>query len=597
MITSIRHPKYVSEQFLWEKWRYVYEGGDEFVQRYLEKYSKLEDPLDFAARKKIAPSPSFAKAAVNDVKNSIFQRMSDIIRKDGTDSYMQAITGKKNGVDLKGSSMDAFMGRDVLPELLVLARVGIFVDMPLKNSITREDDVAKRPYLYLYAAEDILAWSTKRDDSNEFQSVLLRDHCDECDSETGLISGTWERYRLMFVDPDGQVRARFFKHEVVDGKTKEVKINLHGEPTLDDYELDIPAIPFVKLELTNSLLADVANHQIALLNLESSDISYALKSNFPFYTEQQDLRPGSHLPPAGNPDKDGSSSQANTSDDKKIKVGATAGRIYGPQMDRPGFIHPSSEPLEISMRKQQALKDDIKILINLNLSNIKSSAKMASAESKAHDERGLESGLSYIGLEMEHAERKIAKFWADYESAKQEPTIKYPEKYALMSDEDRRKKADQLSELATAAPSKLYTKMMQKEIVRTLLLGKVSQDEFDEVLTEIDKAPAFSADPKVIFEAQERGLCGNKLGVTLLGYPKGEDERAAEDHAERLARIAESQSSDKGTENPGARGLTDLDPDPGNSGAAEKEASRDTTQDGYVTEKVRGEGDDVRDSE
>ena len=49
--------------------------------------------------------------------------------------------------------------------------------------------------------------------------------------------------------------------------------------------LPITRIPFVMLELYDSLLADVADYQIALMNLSSSDIAYALKSNFPFYTQ------------------------------------------------------------------------------------------------------------------------------------------------------------------------------------------------------------------------------------------------------------------------------------------------------------------------
>jgi hypothetical protein len=37
-------------------------------------------------------------------------------------------------------------------------------------------------------------------------------------------------------------------------------------------------------------MEDIADYQIALMNLESSDINYMLKSNFPFYVEQYDPR-------------------------------------------------------------------------------------------------------------------------------------------------------------------------------------------------------------------------------------------------------------------------------------------------------------------
>ena len=51
-------------------------------------------------------------------------------------------------------------------------------------------------------------------------------------------------------------------------------------------------IPFVLLDIGDSMIKDVVNHQIALLNLGSSDVNYALKSNFPFYIEQKDQRAG-----------------------------------------------------------------------------------------------------------------------------------------------------------------------------------------------------------------------------------------------------------------------------------------------------------------
>ena len=55
-------------------------------------------------------------------------------------------------------------------------------------------------------------------------------------------------------------------------------------------ELELTRIPFVLLDIGDSMIKDVVNHQIALLNLVSSDVNYALKSNFPFYIEQKDVR-------------------------------------------------------------------------------------------------------------------------------------------------------------------------------------------------------------------------------------------------------------------------------------------------------------------
>ena len=70
------------------------------------------------------------------------------------------------------------------------------------------------------------------------------------------------------------------------------------------------------------------------------------------------------------------------------------GRRYGKGLERPGFIHPSSEPLEVSMAKQKELKEDIRTLIGLNLASLQS--RRASAESKQEDVRTKEEGLSFI---------------------------------------------------------------------------------------------------------------------------------------------------------------------------------------------------------
>jgi hypothetical protein len=100
------------------------------------------------------------------------------------------------------------------------------------------------------------------------------------------------------------------------------------------------------LDIGDSLIKDVCQHQIALLNLVSSDVNYALKGNFPFYVEQRDMRAlGSHLKVAAN--ADGTATQGGQgASDTDIKVGVTQGRAYDKGANAPQFINPSSEPLE-----------------------------------------------------------------------------------------------------------------------------------------------------------------------------------------------------------------------------------------------------------
>ena len=47
----------------------------------------------------MTPIPAFARLAINDVRNAIFQRMRDITRRGGTTSYQEAVAGLNLGVD------------------------------------------------------------------------------------------------------------------------------------------------------------------------------------------------------------------------------------------------------------------------------------------------------------------------------------------------------------------------------------------------------------------------------------------------------------------------------------------------------------------
>lgn len=590
-ISTIRHPTWNDKFDEWDKWRSVYEGGDDYVEEYLIKFSEREDANDFARRKKISPTPNFAKAAVNDIKNSIFQRLVDVNRRGGSDNYQEAIRGEKFGVDRQGSSMNGFIGRKLLIELLVMSRVGVYVDMEPIEGNTLRDTIGKSPYLYNYRSEDILSWKFKPGRPDEFDSLLLRDYVEVNHEVSGLPTDIKERYRYLFIGVDGLVHVQFYEQfeEVIDHigtkKLVEKQVDQFGSPTDEDVILQINVIPFVLVELSDSLLADVANHQIALLNLESSDINYTLKSNFPFYVEQDDIRDASHLVPTPNI-SDGTAAQAGKKQGKEIRVGATQGRRYGRELDAPSFIHPSPEPLEASMTKQDKLKADIRMLVNLSLSNI--STKMASAESKSFDERGLEAGLSNIGLELEHAERKIAFYWHLLENDKSDFSVKYPEKWSLKTDDDRRKDASSLRELRDTIPSESFQKSISQEIARLLLADKISNADLDKILGEINDAKSYTADPETIFRGIELGILDLELAAHILGWPKETVKRAAEDHANRLARISAAQSSGSDLKNPGSRGLTDFEPTPGQTSRQEKAASRDTTQSGDLSSNVRG---------
>jgi len=576
-ITASRHPSYTFHYPLWREWRLTYKAGRRFIDEYLERFSIRESDPDFDRRKKVTPIPAFAKAAVNDIKNSIFQRMVDTTREDGPPNYQAAVEGNDGGIDRRGGTMNWFIGDQILPELLTMKKVGVFIDSPpLREYETAASRTAVHPYLYRYCAEDILNWAWKTDSYQlELQAVLLRDTVDVVDSNTKLPTACVERFRLMWIGDNGKVHVQFYDKD-------DKKIG-------SEIILNITKIPFVIFEISESLLMDAASYQIALLNLKSTDIAFALKSNFPFYTEQRDLQandlfkqhpniPQDTLIPSPNdptslthydPTAACYSAPARTNG-SEILVGTAQGRAYPKGAERPGFINPSTDPLKASMDLQSDLKEEIRLLINLALSNVK--PQMASAESKAMDQAGLESGLSYIGLELEHGERQIGIIWAEYEQDKP-PTIKYPERYSLKTDDQQQKEATDLKSQLFTAASTTYQKEIVKRIAIILLGTKVSSEKLAQILEEIDNAPASTADPDVLTIHLENQLIGIKTASTISGYNPSESDQATKDHEARLARIALSQTKGAGAgaiDNPAARGIPDLSATPNKDAKDEK---------------------------
>lgn len=584
-IVDSRHPNFLAGMSDWEKWRLTYRGGEEFRNKYLERFTGREEVADFNARRAMTPIPAFGKAAINDIRNSIFQRMRDIMRIGGSENYQNAINGNNLGVDRRGSTMNAFLGMKVLTELLIMGRTGIFVDNSVVQGETLADAIGARPYLYPYQVEDILSWSsTKAEDPSEFQAILLRDTGLDYDRRTMLPLQSFQRFRMLWVE-DGRVNLQFYDMEGT-------PIDRDGEPG-GPIQLELSRIPFVMLDIGDSLIKDVCQHQIALLNLGSSDVNYALKANFPFYVEQRDLRAvGSHLKVAAN--ADGTATQGGQgAADTDIKVGATQGRAYGQNLNAPAFINPSPEPLQASMALQAKLEADIRKLVNLAVATLSS---RSSAESKSMDNQGLEAGLSYIGLVLESAERRVAEFWAAYEervpSRRSIATIKYPDRYSLKTDADRIEEASKLSDLMFKVPGRTVKREIAKSIVATLLSGKTPVDKIEAIQTEIDKSPFTTSDPDTIIQAKEAGLVGDQTASIALGFDDDEYIVAKKDHIDRATRVAEAQAKAKLSNNgdPAARGVQDLSADPANAGSKEKAASRDTTLSDSTKSRVRGEG-------
>ena len=518
-ISTSTHPDYVAlmTRDKSTKWRLTFESGLAFKNEYLCKFSNRETRFDFNKRRDISHVPSHAKAAVDDVIHAIFQRIADVIRRDGSKSYMAAVVGKAGGVDRDGNSMGSFVGKKILPEMLSMKRVGVYVDMPKQVNILAVED--KTPYIYIIQSEDIRNW--EKDIDGNLLQLVIRFKSMVVDKIYGLPKETTEIYRHF----------RLSAGQVV------VSDYMEGKPVpFQTAILNIPEIPFTLFELSDSLLSDTADIQIELLNLNSSDISYALRSNFPFYVEQYDSRANAPHLKHENDDALNATDSSNRAD-----VGPGEGRRYAEGQNPPEFIHPSPEPLEVSMKKQESLKLEIRQISNLSLSSIKPSRQ--SADSKELDERGLEAGISNIAIELEHGENEIARMWSLYESAGP-ATITYPKRFKLITDSERLEQAEKTQSLAKSIPSPTFQRKIAQVVAHRILEGAASDKVIQQIDKEIENSPVINMDPEVVSKDIEQGVVSAETAAKAKGYPDGETSKAQEEQARRIELIQKSQTSD-----------------------------------------------------
>ena len=180
----------------------------------------------------------------------------------------------------------------------------------------------------------------------------------------------------------------------------------------------------------------------------------------------------------------------------------------------------------------------------------------------------------------------VAEFWAAYEERRQArrqvATVKYPDRYSLKSDEERIDEADKLAKLMHKMPGRTVKREIAKNIVTVLLAGKVSVDRIERIHREIDASHYTTSDPKIIIDAKNAGLVGEKTASVALGFDDDEHLTAREDHT--------AQSSGDDDSDPAARGVKDLSTDPAGAGTEEKAESRDNTLRDTTTDRTRGVG-------
>ena len=556
---------YKTDSPFWLKWRRTFEGGDRYIQWYLKRFSARESMPDFIARRGMTYCPSFAKAIIVDIRNAIFQRMTEVVRS-GPKDYIEACLGENGGVDLAGTSMTQYMGSNVLDELLVMSKVAIWIDSGKYDEDGVPTKLTKpRPYVYLYTVEEILNWDEEKNPT----SILLKDIEVEYDDDFGLQKKPETVYRHARV-VDGKVEVKMLDE-------KKVQIG----PT--EY-LDFAELPIVILSIKESLMKDICNYQIALMNLASADMNYVLRANFPIYVEQYDLRADMMNKFSKAPEGqdtvvglyDATNPNYNTAQVATAgahNIGTTSGIRHPIGTERPGYISPSTEPLLASMQKQEQLQKEMRILVNLSLSNI--SPNRSSSESKQKDEKGLEAGLAYIGQELERAEKRIVHFWKLYTGSKDSANVEYPNDYSLKPEEVRQSEADKLIEFAKKLPSKTAQRELVKLALFKMFGGRIDSETLTKIRDEVDSAAILYVDPETLFKDLEAHLVSNEYASKLRGYPEEESKKAVQDHADKLSRIAIAQSEASLIKNQDAPGTPTTKTEKEKKDAQDDDASND----------------------
>lgn len=542
-----RHPEWSEMSADWIKWRRTYNGGDEFVDAFLFEYSRREQTDDFTVRKNLTYNPNHAGALIDIIRNAMIAKLPEVTRK-GDPVYEDLM---RRDVDMLKSSMTTFIGLEVLPLLLSQGKRFVGVDAPTvlnRAGVRTMADDRSRPYLWAFDAEDMLSWAY--DEEGRFRTVLVRETVDVRDHASGLVKGTREQFRYMRTLMEGEVLAT-----PTDGDGNElapfmgpgvmvVVLDKDDKVLMGPIILDISRIPIVEYRLVESLMKDLADMQIGLLNLNSTDMSFLFRGNFPIYTEQYD-ETEAHLKPLSSK-RTVETFEGEISDRDRVveederpnvrEAGSQQGIGYKRELDRPGFINPATENLKASMEKQQTIARDMRALLDISLVSLSVKAVEQSGKSKEADRVGQEAALAYIASVLEASDREIADLFHEFLGSAIEGEVRYPTGFTAKGEAERREEIAELRKLRASVPSKVFAQSFDRRIVELGMKMTATPDEIEAAVKEIETAAFIDDDPQrreAISRDIEDGVLSKKTGSRLRGYEEAEaDEAMAEKGAE-----------------------------------------------------------------
>lgn len=447
-------------------YRLAYEAGEDFINQHLYMYS--DDEEDFTTRRQLAYCPAYAKALINEVKTKLASQLHTITRVSDK-RVLERYAGKDGGVNGADGTMTTFIISELLPELLPMGKVGVLVE-----------GTPTGPAYKVFKREQILEYK---------------------------YTGNKLTYLKLL---DGDNVHTFTKDDVVT-----YTLHTSGEKVATS-TLDIDFIPFEILDIKQPLMAEIWRHQVALLNIEASDVYYIYKANYPRYTEQRDRRSADVY------------AKSDSDLPKKQKHGVLKGRVYDVGTDRPGFIHPSPDPLYASMQKENQIKEQMARLVDVSLSELGG--------------EGVDSGLASIAAELERGENALGRMFAKMLLVSDFTAI-YPTVFTLKSDDDRIEEATKLSATMASVPSVTYRKEVCKQTARLILQGKISADKLAAIEAEIEALPVIIQDPDKLVEHVETGIIDRVSAALASGYTAEGAIKAMEEKISLMQHIVAAQVS------------------------------------------------------
>ena len=488
--------------FDWIDWRYCYMGGKAFREEYLEPFSDRETAEEFERRKKLTPIPTYAKKEINRVRNSLASRLPDVSRLGGSKKWRDAVGGKGRGVDLRGSSMNNFTAKMIIPEMLVMQHFGVLVDAPTTEARTQAEVPAGfRPFLRPFSVENFRAEPAPADHVSDWLAVTFRMINPTYDPKSRTGKNVYS-FRHYWVDDSGEV--------VVQDTTES------GKELTGVRRLGRPDIPFVLYDGSESLMAESCSYQITALNMISADSNYAVDSNFAFMVRKQSRSMPTHL-----------------DEDKEVQVGRGKGLLY--EDVAPGFISPPVDPMSVSLEMRKVMKDEVREIVTGVLMS-------------AGDDGTLEAGLSYYGRCLQDGENRIWDHWRSYDNTPA-ITVAFPETWSLKTDQERLEEANAWVDLMNKLPGQKGRKAASKEAYDRAFRGKLKTEELDAIKKEVDDAAYSTADPDIILKAKEQDVVSVETAALALGFNKDEAEKAKKDADAKLERRMAANQDAKGNFN------------------------------------------------